>query len=131
MIIRQLVLKTIMSAIGGIFTPSTAGLGNESARSLGSYAGGGYTGDGSRSGGLDGQGGFLAMLHPRETVIDHTRGTPRAGGAGGNNITINVDASGSKASGDPGTGAALARDLARVVDDRLIHHRRPGGLLAA
>jgi tape measure domain-containing protein len=37
------------------------------------YAGGGYTGDGPRSGGLDGQGGFIAMLHPRETVIDHTR----------------------------------------------------------
>jgi hypothetical protein len=130
MIIRQLVLKTIMSAIGGIFTPSTAGLGNESARSLGSYAGGGYTGDGSRSGGLDGQGGFLAMLHPKETVIDHTRGAPRTASSS-NNITINVDASGTKASGDPGTGAALARDLARVVDDRLIHHRRPGGLLAA
>jgi lambda family phage tail tape measure protein len=131
MIIRQLVLKTIMSAIGGIFTPSTAGLGNESARSLGSYAGGGYTGNGSRSGGLDGQGGFMAMLHPRETVIDHTRGTPRVAAAGGNAITINVDASGTKAEGNAGTGAALARDLARVVDDRLIHHRRPGGLLAA
>jgi phage-related minor tail protein len=54
-----------------------------------------------------------------------------AAGSSSNNIVINVDASGSKASGDPGTGAALARDLARVVDDRLIHHRRPGGLLAA
>ncbi|MBM2013376.1 phage tail tape measure protein [Sulfitobacter pseudonitzschiae] len=39
-----------------------------------SFAGGGYTGNGSRSGGLDGKGGFMAMLHPRETVTDHTRG---------------------------------------------------------
>lgn len=39
-----------------------------------SFAGGGYTGSGSRSGGLDGQGGFWAMLHPQETVTDHTRG---------------------------------------------------------
>jgi lambda family phage tail tape measure protein len=131
MIIRQVVLGTIMQAIGGILTPSQGGYGFASPRSLGSYAGGGYTGDGARSGGLDGQGGFMAMLHPRETVIDHTRGTPRTATASSNNITINVDASGSKASGDPGTGAALARDLARVVDDRLIHHRRPGGLLAA
>lgn len=38
-----------------------------------SFDGGGYTGDGSRSGGLDGKGGFMAMLHPRETVIDHTK----------------------------------------------------------
>ncbi|NDC35743.1 MAG: hypothetical protein EBZ51_10300 [Synechococcaceae bacterium WB9_2_112] len=37
------------------------------------YVGGGYTGDGARSGGLDGRGGFMAMLHPRETVIDHTQ----------------------------------------------------------
>jgi len=131
MIIRQVVLGTIMQAIGGILTPSQGGYGFASPRSLGSYAGGGYTGDGARSGGLDGQGGFMAMLHPRETVIDHTRGTPRAGAAGGNAITINVDASGTKAEGNAGTGAALARDLARVVDDRLIHHRRPGGLLAA
>ena len=36
-----------------------------------SFEGGGYTGDGSRVGGLDGRGGFAAMLHPQETVIDH------------------------------------------------------------
>jgi len=132
MIIRQVVLGTIMQAIGGILTPSQGGYGFASPRSLGSYAGGGYTGDGARSGGLDGQGGFMAMLHPRETVIDHTRGTPRTGTTtSSSNITINVDASGTKAEGNAGTGAALARDLARVVDDRLIHHRRPGGLLAA
>ena len=37
------------------------------------FAGGGYTGDGARTGGLDGQGGFLAMMHPQETVLDHTK----------------------------------------------------------
>lgn len=39
-----------------------------------SFAGGGFTGAGARSGGIDGQGGFPAILHPNETVIDHTRG---------------------------------------------------------
>jgi hypothetical protein len=39
-----------------------------------SFDGGGFTGTGSRVGGLDGKGGFLAMLHPNETVIDHHRG---------------------------------------------------------
>lgn len=38
-----------------------------------SFDGGGYTGAASRSGGLDGKGGFMAMLHPRETVVDHTK----------------------------------------------------------
>tara|TARA_R100000353_G_scaffold76300_1_gene57920 strand:+ start:2185 stop:3924 length:1740 start_codon:yes stop_codon:yes gene_type:complete len=36
--------------------------------------GGGYTGMGVRAGGIDGRGGFLGILHPRETVIDHTKG---------------------------------------------------------
>ena len=43
----------------------------------------------SRSGGVDGKGGFPAILHPNETVIDHTKG----GGGGGGvvvNQTINV-----------------------------------------
>jgi hypothetical protein len=43
---------------------------------------------GSRSGGVDGRGGFPAILHPNETVIDHNRG----GGMGTVivNQTINV-----------------------------------------
>ena len=129
MIFQQLVLRTIMGAIGGILMPPTAGLGIGSPRSQGSYAGGGYTGNGPRSGGLDGQGGFMAMLHPRETVIDHTR--PSGGtAASNNNITINVDATGTKAQGDQGRSGELARDLSRVIDERLVYHRRPGGLLS-
>jgi len=38
------------------------------------YEGGGFTGFGARSGGVDGRGGFPAILHPNETVIDHTKG---------------------------------------------------------
>jgi hypothetical protein len=49
------------------------------------YAGGGYTGNAPRSGGLDGQGGFMAMLHPRETVVDHMK---TGAGGGVPNITI-------------------------------------------
>jgi len=38
-----------------------------------SFDGGGYTGNGSRAGGVDGKGGFHSILHPQETVIDHTK----------------------------------------------------------
>lgn len=38
------------------------------------YEGGGFTGLGARTGGLDGRGGFPAILHPNETVIDHHKG---------------------------------------------------------
>lgn len=56
-----------------------------------SLDGGGYTGSGSRSGGLDGKGGFMAMLHPDETVVDHTKGQ-QVGGAPTivNQITVNA-----------------------------------------
>ena len=35
-----------------------------------SFDGGGFTGMGARAGGLDGKGGFPAILHPNETVIE-------------------------------------------------------------
>ena len=38
------------------------------------FEGGGFTGHGARTGGIDGRGGFPAILHPNETVIDHTKG---------------------------------------------------------
>lgn len=47
--------------------------------SLFSFDGGGFTGAGARSGGLDGKGGFMALLHPNETVTDHTRGKSTGG----------------------------------------------------
>lgn len=50
-----------------------------------SFAGGGSTGSGPRAGGMDGQGGRLAMIHPQESVVDHTRG----GSAGGGTV-VNV-----------------------------------------
>ena len=53
-----------------------------------SFDGGGYTGSGSRSGGLDGKGGFPAMLHPNETVVDHSKGQSMGG------MTINVNITG-------------------------------------
>jgi len=66
-----------------------------------SMEGGGFTGHGARSGGLDGKGGFPAILHPNETVIDHTKkklssfdGGGYTGGAmpvSSNSVTNNID----------------------------------------
>ena len=55
------------------------------------FDGGGYTGSGPRSGGLDGKGGFMAMLHPRETVVDHTKGQSVGGEV--INVTQNINVS--------------------------------------
>jgi hypothetical protein len=52
-----------------------------------SFEGGGWTGNGPRSGGLDGRGGFYSILHPQEMVFDTTlaRRIPldRSGQSGG------------------------------------------------
>lgn len=45
-----------------------------------SFEGGGFTPRGSRSGGVDGRGGFMAVMHPNEQVIDLTREPGAAGG---------------------------------------------------
>ena len=67
------------------------GLGYVAQIKAQSFEGGGFTGSGSRSGGIDGRGGFAAILHPNESVIDHTK--QNAGG--GVTIINNVDATGS------------------------------------
>ena len=53
-----------------------------------SMDGGGFTGSGVRAGGMDGKGGFMAMVHPNETVIDHTKGQ----GMGGATVNFNISA---------------------------------------
>ena len=72
-----------MNAIG--FGGSGSGSGTGTL-GLPSFDGGGYTGKSSRSGGLDGKGGFMAMLHPQETVIDHSKGQ-----GGAQTITLNIN----------------------------------------
>ena len=86
--IQQSIMQPLisgMSASGGIF----GFLG-----SMFGFAGGGYTGDGARVGGVDGQGGYMAIVHPQETVIDHSRGQTLGGST---NVTVNVIESADKA----------------------------------
>jgi len=77
----------ITDAIGGMVGGGVTSSPRPRARPP-SLDGGGYTGNGPRAGGLDGKGGFMAMLHPRETVTDHTKGS--GGGQVVVNQTINV-----------------------------------------
>jgi len=69
---------------------ATAGLVSNIASVGMSFDGGGYTGNGPRSGGLDGKGGFLAMMHPQETVIDHTKSGGNSGSGGGVMVNVNL-----------------------------------------
>lgn len=78
---------------------------------LPSFDGGGFTGPG-RGPGLDGKGGFLAMLHPNETVLDHSKGQ-------GMGPVIQISISGSRQD-----AAEIAREVRRVLPDAIDAHTR-------
>lgn len=96
-LLKMAMNQTIMRLFGSLFGGGGGGPGMpiNLLAGLGDFSGGGYTGDGPRTGGLDGQGGRLAMIHPKETIIDHTRPMRGMGNNGGKSISINVDARGS------------------------------------
>lgn len=79
MLVQYYITKPLFDAIsGGIssaFSGGTAGAsGGGTGNFAGNFNGGGFTGYGARAGGVDGKGGFPAILHPNESVIDHTKG---------------------------------------------------------
>lgn len=88
---RVMVVQQAVNAIMGAFgyTMGAGGSYVKAPTTVPSMDGGGYTGSGARTGGLDGKGGFMAMLHPQETVVDHTKG--QSGGVVVNQV-INVSA---------------------------------------
>ncbi|PKP67037.1 MAG: hypothetical protein CVT83_08915, partial [Alphaproteobacteria bacterium HGW-Alphaproteobacteria-5] len=62
---RKFILGPIANALNGVLGNISPTLGQAIAGpGVASFDGGGYTGLGARAGGLDGRGGFLAMLHP-------------------------------------------------------------------
>ena len=77
-ILRIITRKLVTEPLGNAITGALGGAGGFNPGNfiagLFSADGGGYTGGGPRSGGVDGKGGFMAVLHPQETVVDHTRG---------------------------------------------------------
>jgi len=91
-------------------TAVAAGLANVAAIKSTSFDGGGFTGMGARSGGVDGKGGFPAILHPNETVIDHTKGQ-----GGGITIVNNIDAKGADANVDMKIRAAMQQSSQQTV----------------
>ncbi|WP_062570621.1 hypothetical protein [Pseudoalteromonas arabiensis] len=67
----------VVIAAGGMYAGKVSGLA--------SFDGGGYTGNLPRYGGVDGKGGFHAILHGNETVVDHSKGQSL-----GANVTVNL-----------------------------------------
>src|SRR5690606_423894 len=91
-LLSQLGSLLINNAFKSIFS---GGGGGGFLGGLLSFDGGGDTPSGPRSGGIDGKGGFLSILHPDETVIDHTRGrASNDNGSSGKSLSIVINGSG-------------------------------------
>jgi len=102
---EQLIRMALFQQLASSF-PSVFGGGG--IIPLASFAGGGFTGNGARAGGLDGRGGFMAMLHPQETVTDHTKG-----GSGGTTVQV-INQTGQPTRTQTSQGPD-GRDLVRVM----------------
>lgn len=133
LVVEQMV-QSISGAIQGFMSPS--GLGNVKGapqlRPL-SLDGGGYTGSGSRSGGLDGKGGFMAMLHPKETIIDHTKSKSSQGSSDSGSVVINQSFNFS-ANGDDSVKRIIAQaapKIAQMTKSEIINDRKRGGSMKA
>jgi hypothetical protein len=79
MAIQYYITQQIFGAIVNAFSPAPKGMdgttaGPRTGPQVPDFNGGGFTGYGARAGGVDGKGGFPAILHPNESVIDHTKG---------------------------------------------------------
>jgi hypothetical protein len=91
--IKRAAIEYALFGTGGFARPNSSfgGLLGGLFGRLFSFEGGGDTPSGPRTGGLDGRGGMLAMLHPDETVVDRRK----SGSAGSVHVTVGVDDSGS------------------------------------
>ncbi len=149
LIIQQLVLRTILQAVGAIGGGGgglTGSVVNSAAGSVTSGFGnianivGGAVGS-AKGNILQGPtSGFQATLHGTEAVLPVRRGSDGnlgvmvTGGKGGgstNNITINVDANGGSRTSvqGEGDGRELAKAVSQAVQSELVRQQRPGGLL--
>ena len=75
--VQKLLIDRMFASMGGTISQirDVVRMDNSDFDSMAQgFSGGGYTGNGARAGGIDGKGGFPAILHPQETVIDHAQG---------------------------------------------------------
>lgn len=67
-------LPGFLASAGAVRAMGYASAGMVAGQTLASFEGGGLTGSGARSGGMDGKGGMLAVVHPNEKITDLHKG---------------------------------------------------------
>lgn len=113
----QASIAALKTSLSDLFAPKGGGGGGFLGGFLGnifskapSFDGGGFTGYGPRSGGIDGIGGIPAIVHPNETIVDHSKGQ-RLGGA--SSVALTIDLRGT--TGDKELDAKIAQAGQRIL----------------
>ena len=86
----------------------------------------------AKGGPVSGNQPYLVGERGPELFVPGAQGNivPNHAMGGGANVTVNVDASGSKVQGNQADGKALGSAIGAAVQAELIKQKRPGGLLA-
>lgn len=117
--LRNIILAVYQQQVA---QPAATAIGNLAGKIF-NFDGGGFTGYGSRSGGLDGKGGMMAMVHPNETVIDHTKGQSMGSVQVVNNFNI-------AANGDDSVKRIIRSEIPRITEATkaaVVDAKRRGG----
>lgn len=129
---KMIVYQNITSPLAKGLSKSvedSGGVGGFFSNLFGSFGGGRATGGPVHAGQY-----YVVGENGPEVLVPNTSGTviPNGAGMGGgtSNVTINIDASGTKTEGDAGSARELGRRIETAVRGVLMVERRPGGLLA-
>jgi phage-related minor tail protein len=132
--IRQAIIAPLVKGVGSIFGMTFANGGVFAQNGIQKFARGGIVDKPTmfpfaKGTGLMGEAGPEAIM-PLRRGRDGRLGVEAAGGGGGVNVTVNVDATGTRAQGDEGRAGQFARAISEAVKNEIVTQKRPGGLLA-
>jgi lambda family phage tail tape measure protein len=132
--IRQAIIAPLVKGVGSIFGMTFANGGVFAQNGIQKFARGGIVDKPTlfpfaKGTGLMGEAGPEAIM-PLRRGRDGRLGIEAAGGGGGVNVTVNVDATGTRAQGDEGRAGQFARAISEAVKNEIVTQKRPGGLLA-
>jgi lambda family phage tail tape measure protein len=132
--IRQAIIAPLLKGVGGIFGLKFANGGVFAQNGIQKFARGGIVDKPTlfpfaKGTGLMGEAGPEAIM-PLRRGRDGRLGVEAAGGGGGVNVTVNVDATGTRAQGDEGRAGQFSRAISEAVKNEIVTQKRPGGLLA-